>query len=440
MNQVRQWEYKISTRGDVKLRMLRNYFSFRRKITEKDVETKVLSLVEHAIKNVPFYQQQFQGKKDALSCFSSLSDYVQNFPVTHSSTYREHQQKYGHQELIDERLNIDELVEDRSSGSSGVPISVYRTKTESIYTNSAKTVYALTMRGLKPWNRILAIVPTLQVVESDFFLQKLGFFRRTTIDYRHSPEEVIQIIKKRRIDAIYGQAGYLRLLAEFYRDNRIQAPRLSFLAPGAEVVNSYTRRLFWDVFSPRHYTENYGTTETGIIATLNSDLEYEPIWNDCFFFVKEDDEAAERLGKRSGSIVLTSLNNYTQPILNLEVGDVVHLKNYFEGNLIHSKISGIEGRANDFLVLENGERLTGAAFYTLYEYYDFVKGFQIVQKAKGNCEINVALLDDLMENKNIILKATDSLLGKRIEYSLNFVDNIPLSSNGKQKILISEVQ
>ena len=419
------------------IKLLKDYLNFNSQINESSVEKKVLSLMKHAALNVPYYQDLIEQKNVNLNKIKTLEDYTNLFPTSHAHHYRAQQQEKGHSFLIDNNIDIKNLMEDRSSGSSGVPISLYSTPEEFQYSRKAKTIHTLISRGLRPRHKVLAVVPTIQVVKRDFLMQRLGIFERTTIDYRYSPQEIVDVIKQKKINAIYGQAGFLRLLAEYYEEQKIDAPRLDFLCPGSEVIDKQTRDLFKRVFRPLNYSETYGSTETGIIASLNPSLAYEPIWHDCFFYLKDPEKISDNITR--GSIVLTSLNNLSQPILNYEIGDIVHVENYSVSNFLNSTITSVEGRINDYLLLNNGEKLAGSTFYTLYEYFPFVKCFQVIQKEKEKCEIKVVLTEGLEQNKEQISNATKDLLENRIDYTVRFVPDIPLAKNGKTKILISDI-
>ena len=229
--------------------MIKEFISWYIRPSPRYVEKRILRLVRHAWDNIPFYRQKMEAEGITPDDIRSLDDYEQLFPKTTSSEYRNYQQSANSQGLLDARLDRERLIEDRSSGSSGITISMHRTRRE-IEINRGRAFWYLIRAGLRPWHRIMAVLPPLQMVKRDSVFQLLGFFRRITVNYTMPIAEIVELVQSARIDVIYGQKSFIRLIAEYFVAHDIPAPKLELLIPGAERVSDSDRRFFHDVFRP----------------------------------------------------------------------------------------------------------------------------------------------------------------------------------------------
>ena len=110
--------------------MLLEYLKFFKKANPTRIEKRILYLIKYSYNNIPFYKKSLDKEGLKPSDFRNLKDFISFFPRVTSSEYREIQQKNDPYFLINKKYNLSELFLDRSSGSSGIPISIYRNKKE----------------------------------------------------------------------------------------------------------------------------------------------------------------------------------------------------------------------------------------------------------------------------------------------------------------------
>lgn len=414
--------------------MIKEFLNWYIRPTAQDVEKRILYLVQHAWENVPFYQRKMEEVGITPADINCLDDYVKKFPETTSAEYRAYQQSQNSKGLIDVRLRPDDLIEDRSSGSSGITISMHRTRKENEI-NRGRAFWHLIQAGLRPWHRTLAVLPPLQMVKRDSILQSFGIFRRTTVNYTMPIKEIVELIQRSKINAIYGQKSFIRLIAEYFSTHGIPTPKLELLIPGAEKVSESDRRLFLETFRPARYCEFYGATETYLIAARHDD-DYLPDYKSVFFSLADITPCGDLT---SGSILVTSLLNEAQPVLKVELGDRILVRNYDKLYEMGTTIVEVEGRNNDYLVLPNGDKISGATFYATLEYFPFMKQFKIVQESADNCTVFLKITDPNDENRMQVEGALMRLLEEKIRYKIKYVDDIPIDPNGKTKILSSKI-
>ena len=128
-----------------------------------------------------------------------------------------------------------------------------------------------------------------------------------------------------------------------------------------------------------------------------------------------------------------------QPILMVGLGDVVTVKNY-EGLLdLKTSIVSIDGRDNDYLVLENGEKVTGMTFLAVLDNPLLIVQFRIVQDCFGSCRILLRLREETEANKREVKRLLESLLAGKISYEIEYVDDIPIDPREKAKVVVSKI-
>lgn len=414
--------------------MIKDFLSCYIRPSPRHVEKRILRLVQHAWGNVPFYRSKMENAGITLADIKCLDDYVNKFPKTTSAEYRSYQQSTNSKGLIDVRLRPEELIEDRSSGSSGITISIHRTLRENEI-NRGRALWHLIRAGLRPWHRILAVLPPLQMAKNDSTFQLFGIFRRTTVNYTMPIQEIVELIQRTEINVIYGQKSFIRLIADYFSTHGIPAPKLELLIPGAEKVSASDRKFFFDTFHPTRYCEFYGATETYLIATRLQN-NYQPDYKAVFFSLV-DTKLFDDL--TSGSILVTSLINEAQPVLKIELGDRILARNYDKLYELGTTIVEVEGRNNDYLVLPNGDRISGATFYATLEYFPFMRQFKIVQESVDDCTVFLKISESSEENRTQVEGILMRLFEGKIRYKIKYVEDIPMDPNGKTRILTSNI-
>lgn len=142
--------------------MLKQFIGHYKRKSPQWVEQRLVWLVKHAWENVSFYRDKMKESGITPDDIQSLKDFMEYFPKTNSSEYRSIQQNKGFSYLIDKNLQMTDLIESRSSGSSDIPISIFMTSDEKQY-QDAKALWHFIRAGLRPWHRSMAVVPPGQV-------------------------------------------------------------------------------------------------------------------------------------------------------------------------------------------------------------------------------------------------------------------------------------
>ncbi|MCK5539174.1 MAG: hypothetical protein KAI79_20295, partial [Bacteroidales bacterium] len=323
---------------------------------------------------------------------------------------------------------------DSTSGSTGIPLTVYRLKQERFF-QIAKWLRVLFYNGYTPFDKILSLTSKTRLKEGKSFIQKFNLFRRKAIDYNLPTKEIINEIISYKPNIIYGNKVNFDMLCNAIERESLSL-NLKFIAVTGEVIPKNTMDRYKKVFNAR-IVESYGSVEMGVMAyqlddeadlTLNEDFT-------IFEFLDENRKNAEP--EEKASIVVTDLCGELMPFIRYDQGDFASYKKMGNGKTFIKKIYG---REDDLAILPNGEILTCLVFYAIMDKYIEINQFRIIQKTISMFDILIVSDNDYF--KNILSKLETDLKAiskQQIVFNIKNVNDIPSDPNGKMRIFISEV-
>jgi len=176
--------------------------------------------------------------------------------------------------------------------------------------------------------------------------------------------------------------------------------------------------------------DHYGHGEPGTyVAGQCKDGNYHIPCSNVYFEISND-----------GTIIETSLNNYSMPFIRYEIEDRVDKIFYNCGCGKQTPyFKKIFGRVSDYLVTPDGRTITGIGFDQVFKGTNILNG-QIIQTDLNHININIVPQENYSEyNKNELLNKLRERLGNDIKISINIVERIDLTPGGKQKLVISKI-
>lgn len=241
-------------------------------------------------------------------------------------------------------------------------------------------------------------------------------------------------IKKRNIKWLHGYPSNLANLASCLLAKGIKLD-IKNVTIGSENLYDYQRELILEAFNTMP-CQHYGLTEG--VANISQR-------KDGNLYVDEDFSVVEfiPMNESSYSIIGTSLSNWAMPLIRYDTGDQATInklggKNYDIGGRI---IKQINGRTNEFIVLEDNTRISSAALSLVFKDIIAIKEAQIVQKEKNYILVRIAktgIYSPSDEEKTT--KALKERLGKDMRIDYQYTDVLPRTSSGKMKLVISEIE
>ena len=265
---------------------------------------RVNGIIEYSIKNVDYYRNL--GLKPNCS--------IESFPVL---TKKVLQDSPGSLLSDDELSNINNLLIKSSSGSSGMPTSVYWSQNG--YMQSMRTLWKKRIKFHSIYPNSMELKFTNSSLDTDQWLdiKKNGMSVSRSILNDHSKiEKLFYYINRLNIEWMYIQPYVAVNLMTFIRENRVLLPpSLRYLEFAGEMLPSEVREEAQKVFNVP-VANMYGSEEMNGIA-------YECPYG--VMHVLQDNVWVETSQKDEGEIIITSLTNYAMPLLRYKQGDIVVL-------------------------------------------------------------------------------------------------------------------
>lgn len=177
--------------------------------------------------------------------------------------------------------------------------------------------------------------------------------------------------------------------------------------------------------------DHYGHSEPGIYSAgecVNKNLHI----CDTNTIVEQDND---------GSIIETSLNNFSTPFIRYKVGDKI--ESISSGNcncgIRSSYISKVIGRDSEILFSGDGRKISSIGFDQIFRHNNIKIG-QIIQEVKGELTLNVVTSFNFdLKNEESVLKELTSRVGQATIINFNKVKHIKNAKSGKYRLIVSKI-
>jgi phenylacetate-CoA ligase len=337
-------------------------------------------LVIHAERNVPYYREIFGDYGFSTKKMQGLDD-LKALPYTNRQTV-----KKRHNEFIAANIANERLIATRTSGTSGVPMTIFGTK-ESEEKHWATIVDLWGRIGYRPGSRTVFFQGDIRegkkhnllwkkygsklILSSNYFVDGwIDRYREMINDFR--PEYMI---------------GFPHTLATFAsyikKRKKLFFERLKGTIVYAENLYPWQRVLIQEVFGSRVFAD-YGMTEKVIHGgecehTYSYHLypqygltEYLPLQDSMY------------------ELVGTGFINYAMPLINYKTGDVCRREKTLcpQCGRGYDILESIEGRVGDFLVTAEGQ-IVSLDLELDYSVFNTIERFQFYQEQPGVIELRV---------------------------------------------------
>lgn len=329
--------------------------------------------VENAVQNIPAYK----GKP-----YSKLDD----FPIVSKQEIREHYKDYLH-----DGTNKKECHHASTSGSTGTPFQFYLHQEAVMRSRLYAEKYIEYLGGRArdiPTVRIsgIRIVPPGQ--EKPPFWVYIDVYRQLQCSAYHislnTAQYYIDAMKKYKVQNGTGYPSAWYSLAQFTKENGIDAPRLSFIVMDSEKIEENERETIEEVFHCKVYM-TYGLSEMAQAAVECPYHHYHIVpplvYAETARFENGEYEEDE------GEIILTTLSTKYTPLIRYRTGDMGILRKggcpcgwkspYFEK---------ITGRVEDY-ILYKGKKFRRLGF--IMSSAKNVLKSQIIQSGPEDLEIHI---------------------------------------------------
>jgi phenylacetate-CoA ligase len=399
----------------------------RNKFNDYQLE-QLKKLLRYSMKNISYYRKLFSDYGINPEKIQSLTD-IKSLPYLSKETVRDRLE-----EFIDESVLRKSLLKDSTSGSTGIPLTIYGTK-ESVGIYYAFLYNSLNRIGYFPKFKEVKFWNIIELGKN----KKVPFIRygnKLILSNRYFTDEwlfkYIEMIRKFKPKFITGYPSILSIFSMFIKSKDILSFKdLKAIIVYGETLYDWQRTLIEEVFDTRVFS-TYGMTESSLFA---SECEYSTSQH-----VYPQSGFVEFAVMDSGyeEIVVTGFNNYAMPLIRYKTNDLGIKANEscHKCGRHYQLIDKIEGRINDFLINKEGKVIP--RLMPWIKIFPDVRQIQFFQEEPGKAYLKVVKAETYSKTDSIYIRSKlEEMLGPMkdtINIEIVFVEDIPRPPSGKMSM------
>jgi len=379
-------------------------------------------LLKHSVDTVEFYAHI---KSNELSVF----------PVINKDTIRSQQDNF-----ISKLYNKKELKIMHTSGSTGIPFCCYQNKekrkkliTELIF-YSEKAGYTLgnpliQVRGNNPYtqrSKLRCWINNQKLILINNYCDQ-------------NIKRILHNIKSNSESTLLGYSTTYDSLKEYFDKNGvpiIDKGNVKGIISNGQMLFDDTRESMEETFNCKCYSR-YSNEENGILG-IDGIENNTFLLNEAHYILEilkiDSDEPAKL--EELGRIVLTDLYNYAMPFIRYDTGDIGSFKFIEVDGVFKRAICNFSGRKLDLIRDSNGNIIYPHVIAQYFKDFSEIKQFQIIQESKYQYTLKINTNENFTDEiklKTIFRKH----LGKDTHITIKRVEEVPILSSGKRKMMIN---
>lgn len=386
---------------------------------------KLHRLLSHASAKSTFYNRlQVAPNADPVT-------WLKSFPVLKKSVFREQIS-----DILVGEINSG-LTQVMSSGSTGPPSKVYFSKDE-ISSNRALQVIWWEWSGYRFGDSILQTGVNMKRSRDKAVKDKL--LNTRYIDaLSHSEEQILaelRLTQKEPRDFFIAYASSLYLFAKTALDHQILDIRFKSAISLGEKLLPQFRETIEKAFTCKVY-DTYGASEGFLIASQCSHGRYHLMSPHVYAEILDENDQEVPDGQM-GRVVLTGLDNFTNPMIRYEVGDLaVKSRNKNCGcGLELPMLEEIVGRITEFLTTPRGKYITVQTVVRILKQFSEIDQFKVVQLDESHYQLlyQSSFPKEQIREKEIA-EMFASVCGEPLDFEFEKVNMLPKAKTGKFQLI-----
>lgn len=388
---------------------------------------KLKKILIHSYENFDFYRDLMKSVNFNPYNFTDMEE-IEQLPIIDKEMYR----YFTESTLKKNPQLINQYHKDKTSGSTGEPLHIYRKGVEREYV-VAKFLRALVLNGYSVFEKIYCAVTPRRLVKRDSILQKFGLMRRYCISNTETPENLVRGYIESSPDLLYANKTHLILMALHISENEIEVKQPNIYVSAGEVLDHKSREIIQNAFGP-NLVEVYGAVEFGNLGFQikgNKNIDFNHDTN----ILELDDNGG--INKKKGFCIITDLHIRSFPLIRYRLGDWIETSEKNEFLVIKS----IRGRDDDFATLKDGSKIPPQTFKLIIDRFPGIRQFRIIQKSRDLIKFNLVLEEGIKESRleESLIRALKTEIDDEMTYQVEYVASISPDSTGKLRFLVSEI-
>lgn len=415
-------------------RVMRDYRRSRSELAPVVAE-RMRKVLESAYLTVPYYRQVMtEAGYDPRRDFQGPSD-LQRLPILDKQLIR----RVGARAFVQEGADLASAFEDHSSGSTGVPLQIWRSPLARSL-QMARWMRVLRVNGYQLTDKVLSFTSPARLGAGRSALQRVGLLRRRPVNFSLTPSQLLDAVLEYGPDVIYGNRSKLDLVAMEALKRGCRVPPVKFVAVGAEVIRDANRRLYESAFHCR-VVESYGSVELGIIAFETPRYRHMQLCEDQLYFEFVNAQGKPAQVGELCRIVVTDLANTLMPFIRYDQGDWLELcPQTTDDDRDWRMIRKIQGRDDDLATLPDGSKVAFQTFQQVVDRFEHVHQFRIVQVEPHLFRVVLAADHAYVESiRNDMLAGFRERFDGNLVFQIEQVDRIDPDPTGKLRRLVAAV-
>lgn len=402
-------------------------------------EDHLQRMIEHCYANVPYYRDLMQSNGLTPSDIRRVSD-VSKLPVLTRQTVLENGDR-----LVAQNAHGRDKIVGHTSGTTGSPLRLVWDR----HVCLLKTVVDWRQKrlaGINPGDRIAfflgrQVAPLTQ--------KKPPFWRHNWVmnhlfcsSFHLSPENLkfyFEKLTKFQPRALEGYPSTMSVLAA-YLNQRNETFPLHAVFTSSETLQESQRMAIERAFACKVF-DFYGMAERVVFAIECEQHNGKHI-NSDFGLVEISGNAGNvPRTNQLGRIIATGLHNFSMPLIRYETSDVTSLEvSPCRCGRSMPLMSGVTTKDEDIVVTPDGRYVSSSILNAVTHHLINVAESQIVQEDRNRIVMYVVPRETYSAvDTKFILESLQKVLGADVLVSVEMVESIPRSANGKFRWVISKV-
>ena len=404
---------------------------------EEIQQERLRTLLEHVYENVPYYTKLFDRLKLKPSDIKEIED-LNKLPLLRKEDIRKNISAF-----VAKNIPRKDLKPMTSSGTTGQPIRLFKTKDRSAWRAAARRRIQK-VQGFKRGDKLVTIYgysfPRKHLFQGSFL--KIARNEWVPYGYDLSEEKIgafVKELEKYKPYFIRAWPSSIYPLVEYAANNEINLGSKSIWLHG-EVLFKFQRESIeknlgceiFDIFGLREssvysfecqkHAGYHLDAENGIIEVLNENREHVS-------------------SGELGATVFTDFTNFATPLIRYVSEDMVVYAGGGTcscGRGLPLVVKSAEGRFGDCLSTDTGFVFPDA-IVDLFSSIKTIKNFQVIQKTKDRISVKVEKKSDFSSSDvDFITGGIQKLVKSDINIEMEYADSIPFTASGKKRFVISE--
>lgn len=401
-------------------------------------QAKLERLLMHAYQNVPYYHRLLP-EVGVISDGKVNLEHFKDIPLLTKDIIRKEKENLYSQDYKDRQS-----YKNTSGGSTGEPVQIIQDKQYDEY-NTAIKIYFNRMLGKDLGEKEIKFWGS----QRDIFTGSIGLknkiinflYNRTFINsFMIQPSDHREIVDKwnnTKPKVVWSYVNSIYELAKYVHREKIQMYSPVAIIVTAGVLTEDIRAYIEDVLKSPVYNQ-YGSREVGVIAC-------ECKWRKGLH-VFQTAQYLELLNtdlQGNGEVIITTLNNYSMPLIRYEIGDTATILE--EACLCQSSfqiLKTVTGRITNHFVKRDGTIIYGGYFTQLFYFNNSIKKFQVIQDDYDHIVCKLVLREcaiGIEDNIRDIKQKIQLVMSKDCEIEFEFVDEILPTKSGKYMYTVCEI-